>query len=167
VVTGGQSRTIQWEARLGAVEATFAVRPLFSRVVDLHEVRARGVRYAQRPRLDTGAEVPPDAADWPRLSRENPPDPDPDEEARRRKSPGAPWTVRAGRIRCGVEQIWIGRYRIAGAADVDAVLDLVARGPISLPRLEYHLEPGKKKDLKLVRPLAWFEAEKARRTHPG
>jgi len=143
VTTGGQSRTIQWEARLSAVEATFAVPPLFRRVVDLHEVRARGVRYAQRPRLDAGAAVPPDAADWPRLSsRKNPPDPDPDEEARRRKSPVAPWTVRAGRIHCGVEQIWIGRYRIAGAADVDAVLDLVARGPISLPRLEYHLEAG-------------------------
>jgi hypothetical protein len=28
------------------------------------------------------------------------------------------------------------------------------------------LEPGKKKDLKLVRPLAWFEQEKARRTSP-
>ena len=141
VTTGGQSRTIQWEAGLRSVRATFALRPLQQRVVELHDVRAEGVRYAQRPRLAPGSEPPPDAADWPPIARRNPPDPPAAGEGPR-KPPGAPWTVRAGRIRCGVTEIWIGRYRIVGDATVDAALDLLVRGPIALPRLEYSLPRG-------------------------
>jgi hypothetical protein len=142
VATGGQSRAIQWEASLRSVGATFAVAPLRRRVVDLGDVRAEGVRYAQRPRLDPGEAAPADAADWPRLGgRKNPADAAPG-SAGPPKPPGPAWTVRAARIRCGVEEIWIGRYRIAGRADVDAALDLVARGPIALPRLDYHLAAG-------------------------
>jgi hypothetical protein len=141
VVTGGQSHAMQWEASLRSVTATFAVAPLRRRVVDLGEVRATGVRYAQRPRLDAG-ETSADAAEWPPLhGRKNPADPAPG-AAEGPKAPGAPWTVRAARIRCGVEEIWIGRYRIAGPAMVGAALDLVARGPISLPRIDYDLEAG-------------------------
>ena len=143
VETGGQSRAIQWEASLRSVSATFAMRPLRRRVVDLHDVRAEGVRYAQRPRLDPG-ETNLDAPEWPPLSgRKNPPDPAPGEDpGAPPKKPGEPWTVRASRIRCGVEEIWIGRYRIAGPAEVDATLDLTARGPIALPRIDYRLKAG-------------------------
>lgn len=141
VTTGGQSRTIQWEAGLRSVRATFALRTLPQRIVDLGEVRAEGVRYVQRPRLEAGAEPPDDAADWPPIARKNPPDPTAAGEPPR-KPPGRPWAVRAGRIRCGVTEIWIGRYRILGDAAVDAGLDLLVRGPISLPRLEYVLKNG-------------------------
>jgi hypothetical protein len=143
VVTGGQSRTIQWEASLRAVGATFAVRPLFHRDVRLHEVRAKGVRYAQRPRLPSveAAAPPADAADWPPIDRANPPPASAIADGPK-KPPGRPWTVRAGRIRCGVEEIWIGRYRIVGEAVVDAALDLRVRGPVALPRLEYRLKQG-------------------------
>ena len=141
VATHGQSRTIQWEARLRSVTATFAMEPLRRRVVDLGVVRAAGVRYAQRPRLDTGEAAPPEASDWPSIAdRRNPPDAIPG--AGGPKEPGPPWTVRADRIVCGVEQIWIGRYRLAGPAVVEAALDLVARGPLQLPRLEYRVDAG-------------------------
>ncbi|HET8946324.1 MAG TPA: hypothetical protein VFQ07_05025, partial [Candidatus Polarisedimenticolia bacterium] len=141
VTTGGQSRTIQWEAAVRSVTATFATAPLRRRVVDLGEVRASGVRYAQRPRLPAGAEPPLEAGEWPVLGgRDNPPAPAPGGEPPRGR--GRPWTVRAARIRCGVEEIWIGRYRISGRARVEAALDLVARGPLSLPRMDYHLERG-------------------------
>ena len=141
VETGGQSRTIQWEAGLRKVTTTFALRPLRRRIVDLGEVRADGVRYAQRPRLPEGQEPPPDAADWPAIARKNPPDSP--AAAQAPKTPrGKPWAVRAGRIRCGVEEIWIGRYRILGPATVDAALDLLVRGPVGLPRLEYRLKDG-------------------------
>lgn len=141
VETGGQSRTIQWEAGLRKITATFALRPLRRRIVELGEVRADGVRYAQRPRLPEGQEPPPDAADWPPIARKNPPDPPAAGEAPKMPR-GKPWAVRAGRIRCGVEEIWIGRYRILGPATVDAALDLLVRGPVGLPRLEYRLKDG-------------------------
>jgi len=142
VQTGGQSRAIQWEASLRSVGATFAVAPLRRRVVDLGEVRAEGVRYAQRPRLDPGAAVPSGMDAWPPLQgRKNPAEAAPGSGGAP-KPPGPAWTVRAARIRCGVEEIWIDRYRIAGRAEVDAGLDLVARGPIGLPRIEYHLAAG-------------------------
>jgi hypothetical protein len=141
VATHGQSRTIQWEARLRSVTATFALEPLRRRVVDLGQVRASGIRYAQRPRLDAGEEPPPEAFEWPPIAdRKNPPDAAPG--AVGPKQPGRPWTVRAGRILGGVEEIWIGRYRLAGAADVDATLDLTARGPLALPRLDFRLAAG-------------------------
>lgn len=141
VATHGQSRTIQWEARLRAVTATFAMAPLRRRVVGLGTVSASGVRYAQRPRLEAGEAPPPGASDWPAIAdRKNPPDAIPGQGGP--KKPGRPWTVRADRIVCGVEEIWIGRYRLTGPAEVEAALDLVARGPLALPRLEYRVDAG-------------------------
>jgi hypothetical protein len=142
VETGGQSRAIQWQARVSSVTAWFALRPLMERVVHLGRVRAFGIEYAQRPRLDPGEAPPAEAADWPVIDGvPNPPAtpplvPGPD----RPKAP--PWTVRADRIRCSIREIWIGRYRIDGPAHLDASMNLLVRGPLELQRLDYALESG-------------------------
>ncbi|HEV8198583.1 MAG TPA: hypothetical protein VGS03_01020 [Candidatus Polarisedimenticolia bacterium] len=159
VTTGGQSRAIQWEAHLRSVSATFALPPLRRRVVDLGTVRAAGVRYAQRPRLPPEGPVPPDAAEWPPLGGRANPERSPTEPATPdvpAKAPGSPWTVRARSIRCGVEEIWIGRYRLAGEASADAALDLVTHGPIGLPRIGFRLSSGEMR----VGELKMFEGLK-------
>ncbi|HUD72036.1 MAG TPA: hypothetical protein VMQ62_08745 [Dongiaceae bacterium] len=142
VETGGMSRTIQWHARVESVSASFKVRPLLDRVVDLGQVRAAGIEYAQRPRLDPDALPPPEAQEWPVFEGVANPPTGPGAGIGPPRPPRPAWTVRADRI-CGtVTQIWIGRYRFAGAANLDAALDLVARGAIALPRLDYHMAQG-------------------------
>ncbi len=142
VETGGMSRTIQWRARVASVSASFKVRPLFDRVVDLGVVRADGIEYAQRPRLDPETPPPPGAEEWPVIEGVTNPPTGAGAGIGPPRPPRPPWTVRADRIRGTVKQIWIGRYRLAGDADLDATLDLVARGAIALPRLGYHMAQG-------------------------
>lgn len=142
VETGGMSRTIQWSARVASVSASFRVRPIVDRVVELGTVRADGIEYAQRPRLDPGATPPPEAGEWPVFEGVSNPPEGPGAGIGPPRPPRAPWTVRAERIRGTVDGIWIGRYRLRGRADLDARLDLVARGAVALPRLEYHLPRG-------------------------
>ena len=50
--------------------------------------------------------------------------------------------VHAGRIRGTVDQVWIGRYRMRGVARLYTALHLEVRGPVDLPRLEYHVDRG-------------------------
>jgi len=142
VETGGRSRVIDWSARLGSVTASFRVFPLFEREVHLNWVRARGVDYLQRPRPGPGETPGPGAEDWPPVALPT----RPDDSASGAPAPahphGSPWTVRADRILCDVEQIWIGRYHLTGPAHVDARMNLVVRGPLEFPRIEYRLDSG-------------------------
>ncbi|HZM71267.1 MAG TPA: hypothetical protein VFB95_12990 [Candidatus Cryosericum sp.] len=142
VETGGQSRAIQWQARVSSVTAWFALLPLRERVVHLGRVRASGIEYAQRPRLEPGETPPPEAVDWPVLDGvANPPAAPPIVPGPARpKAP--PWTVRAENLHCRIRQIWIGRYRLDGPARLDASMNLLVRGPLEFPRLDYALESG-------------------------
>jgi hypothetical protein len=142
VETEGRSRAIEWRARIGSVTASFRLLPLADRTVHLTRVRAEGVDYRQRPRPAPGEPPNPGADDWPPFAEmPNPPGPAPGSREPKR-DPGPPWTIRADRILCDVEQLWIGRYRVEGPARVDARMTLVARGPLEFPRLDYRLESG-------------------------
>jgi hypothetical protein len=141
----GRSRAILWEARLASVTGWFGIRPLIDRVVHLRSVRGTGIEYAQRPRLDPGGTAPPGAVDWPEIAgRADRPDPQPMDgpDATPAASASEPWTIRADRIVCDIRQIWIHRYRIAGAARLETAMSLQVRGPLEFPRIDYRLERG-------------------------
>ncbi len=142
VETGGRSRVIDWRARIGATTASFRIRPLFEHTVHLNWVRAGGLDYVQRPRPAPGETAAPEAGDWPPIALLGNPTEAPSGTPAPRHAHGSPWTVRADRIRCDIERLWIGRYRVTGRARLNTRMNLVARGPLEFPRIEYRLDSG-------------------------
>jgi hypothetical protein len=140
VETGGRSRRTEWHADIASVVARFDLLPLRRRDVHLRSVRASGVDYRQRRRPEAGvpsaipfSELPP----IPAL-----PAPPPPATAAAAKPRGRPWTVRADRIDCAVEQLWIGRFRLAGPMRVETAMDLQVRGPLSFEGVRVTMEKG-------------------------
>lgn len=137
IETQGQSKKIQWYAHLDSVITTYQIVPLFDRVVDLHWVRAKGIDYRQRRRVQPGEEPGRDTrTDPPIPGFTNPPDPDP-QKLYPKKPHKAPWTILADRILCDVDQIWIESLRIAGEAHIDASMSLKVRGPLAFPNVKF------------------------------
>lgn len=139
VETRGRSKSAGWYARLDSVTARCHLGPLFHRNVHLASVRASGVDYRLRRDRATSAipasELPtiPEMLDLP--------------QARPRPSgsagqPGPPWTVRADRIDCDVEQLWIDRFRLTGGMRVETPMRLVVHGPMEFSPIRVTMASG-------------------------
>jgi hypothetical protein len=143
IETKGQSRKVQWYAHLDSVMTTYRIAPLFERVVDLRWVRAKGIDYRQRRRVQAGVDPGRDASmDPPIPGFSNPPDPDP-QKLYPKKPKKAPWTVLADRIVCDLEQLWIEGYRVEAGWKVDTRMNLVVRGRLEFPGVKLTSDAGK------------------------
>ncbi|MCZ6602112.1 MAG: hypothetical protein O6952_03820 [Planctomycetota bacterium] len=141
VRTQGQSKKLQWSASLDKIDAWCRVVPLFWRNVDLLYVRAEGLDYRQRRRLDIFPEWEAGAPAMPPIEGfTNPPDPPP-EALYPKKPPKPPWRIIGRHIDVQqIRQIWIDQYRFAGEFRVVTSMDLRVRGPLEFPEIVFETE---------------------------
>jgi hypothetical protein len=142
VETRGRSRRMDWYARLDSFSARFHPLPLFHRTVHLTSVDAGGVVYYQR-RIQLPASmsrVP--STDLPVIPAWLESPGGPRRVAGPAKKPRNPWIIRADRIACDVDDLWIERFRLTGGMRVETPMTLVVRGPIAFPGVRITMASG-------------------------
>src|SRR5262249_37442141 len=126
VETRGRSRRLEWDARLDSVSAYFHVLPFFHRTAYLTRVEARGVVHRHRRRRLVGAlarvpteELPPILQTLDGSAAQRPTGPAPSGNRSR-----PPWTIRADRIFCELDELWLDRFRLTGPMQVETGMSL-------------------------------------------
>ena len=142
VETRGQSRSLDWYARLDTVTATFHVLPLANRTVHLRSVHASGVDYRQRRILAPGATPRFPVADLPPIPGVFDASPASSGSHGPPKPPGPAWTVVADRIQCDIDQLWFDRFRFAGSMRLETPMGLIVHGPMEFGRIRLTMTKG-------------------------
>jgi hypothetical protein len=142
VRTRGSSKRVDWYAHLDTVNASVHLLPLLRREVDLTSVRATGVDFRHRRRwlpVEIPRSTPEEQPPVPLSLGISPARP---ESPPRPKSSKPPWTIRADRIVCDVEQLWLDRFRLTGPMRVETPMRLVVRGEMEFPWVRVTMPSG-------------------------
>lgn|GEM_PF-2052275 len=144
----GQNREIQWWARLERTTVSVDLPALASRTFHARRIGGGGLTFRLRQRLTPGEDPPrgpdgePLAPEIPGL--ENPPNPPPESLAR--NAPGRPasrpqgWRIRLEGIDLdNLGEIWIDRYRMAGAGRIGGDLDFQVRGDLEARDVRFEI----------------------------
>ena len=141
----GQTKTMQWQGRLGEADVRISLLDLISRKVEVRGVRGTGFDFRLRPRLSAQTASLPEARFYPEIEGlSNPPDPAPEDiypPKVLKKKFG--WHIDIANMEFGGPiEVWMGRARLSGIGSVSGAFEFVIRGDLELPTARFDLERG-------------------------
>ena len=140
----GQSKTQQWQFRLGEADVRLQVLALIDKTVRSTSVVGTDFHFRQRPRLTAEEAASADTGYYPEIEGlSNPPDPAPEDIYPPKKKTKRGWHIDVSNVRLtGSVELAVGDFKMSGRGTVLGGVDYQLRETMHVPRAVFDLEQG-------------------------